>query len=278
MEFQEQPQAPVVASVTLETLSAYVRRQILFLFELEDLGALIRASPVYLQQFLVDRHSLLRNSLELSLGSVTIDACAAYRSWVPTFERSAANLDKLLTSFLRRRHFSESYSIRGEHLTHDEIVGLAAFHGSVVRPIAREYFRWAASGLHTLFGDRHRLRQDLPTKTERTRILRALYRFQLYCNLFGTGNRSVTEAGADGLLDTTWPSMEAITAFYHAFHAWEIEEIICITAFAHNKYADVYWETFPAEKMPGHRLVQVATRGKLDPLFLLWYELWRRAQ
>lgn len=71
------------SSLVLENLPAEIRRYLLLTLEYEALKALVHASTVYHQQYLLDRKHLLRAYLETTLGSSTIhDACAVYHSSV----------------------------------------------------------------------------------------------------------------------------------------------------------------------------------------------------
>jgi hypothetical protein len=64
----------------LESLPPEIRLQLLSILELEELRALVHASPVFHQQYLLDRRSLLCKSLETTLRSVTVDASSVCRT------------------------------------------------------------------------------------------------------------------------------------------------------------------------------------------------------
>jgi len=76
------------------------------------------------------------------------------------------------------------------------------------------------------------------SKTEEMRLLRALYRFQLCCNLFGKG---VDSSGwyHRGL---NFESVDILTIFLCLFEPWEIEEITCIYTFSKDMYNQIFSE------------------------------------
>lgn len=55
----------------LETLPAEIRIQILLLLNVEGLKSLVQPSPVYHNQYLLDRKRLLLNCLATTLGSLS---------------------------------------------------------------------------------------------------------------------------------------------------------------------------------------------------------------
>ena len=69
--------------------------------EFEELKTLVRALPVYHQQYLRDCQSLLYGCLERSLGSSSIDACAVHESGLFDFAktRNREKINQLLESY-----------------------------------------------------------------------------------------------------------------------------------------------------------------------------------
>ena len=70
----------------LENLPPEVRRHILYFLGVEELRALVHASPVFHQQYLLDRRSLLLQSIETISGNITVDAYAVYQSGWADYE------------------------------------------------------------------------------------------------------------------------------------------------------------------------------------------------
>lgn len=65
--------------------------------------------------------------------------------------------------------------------------------------------------------------------------MRALYRFQLCCNLFGQGRH-----GTPGRPRLSFRSVDVLDKFICIFEPWQIEEIACIHAFAEKMYDQVF--------------------------------------
>lgn len=226
-----QPNSP------LEDLHPEVRRLILSMLDLEDLSALVHASPVFYQQYLLDRRSLLCKCLDTTLGSVAVDACAAYRSGLAEFSNSRTNgtVSQFLESYEDRRS-STQYSLLTETLTEDEVVGMAAFHSSIIKPLAQCYARWALANLGK---ETRELQSHEPlTRTEERRLMRGLYRFQLCCNLFGVGRYE----GGSWRLGMNFQAIDILKTFFCLFEPWEVEEIACIYNFSKEKFDQIFSE------------------------------------
>jgi hypothetical protein len=63
----------------LENLPPEVRRHILYASGFEEIRVLIHASPVFHQQYLLDRRSLLLKLLQTTLGNIIVDAYAVFQ-------------------------------------------------------------------------------------------------------------------------------------------------------------------------------------------------------
>lgn len=114
-------------------------------------------------------------------------------------------------------------------MSEDDLVGVASFYRSVVRPLVREC---AACFLQNIENIDPSLVDDL-SAMEKTRLLRALYRFQLWCNLFGNGPRASSH--------TLRPEPQHIWRFFfEPFLAWEVAEISCIYSVIYGVYNRVF--------------------------------------
>jgi len=112
----------------LEDCPPEVRRQLLSILELEDLSALVHASPVFHKQYLLDRRFLLCKCLETTLRSVAIDADTVYQSGLTNISDTCTR--EKVTEFLKSyqdRRSSTKYSILMKRLAEDEAVGMVAF-------------------------------------------------------------------------------------------------------------------------------------------------------
>ncbi|KAL5362093.1 hypothetical protein BJX96DRAFT_176839 [Aspergillus floccosus] len=219
-------------SAPLEKLPAEVRRHILFTLDFEGLRALTRASPVYHQQFILDRKPLLRQCLENTLRSVAVEAYLVQQSSSASFSkgRTKDGVTQFLQSCQARR--SSPHSVLQE-VTSDEASEMIAFHTFIVEPLVAEYTRWSLDNLNKFTGSQQK-HQSLST-AEKTRILRGFYRYQLCSNLFGLGAYP-REPARPFRVD----SVDILDLFAGLFEPWEVEEIFCVCLFVQNKYEQVF--------------------------------------
>ncbi|KAK4241087.1 hypothetical protein C8A03DRAFT_41485 [Achaetomium macrosporum] len=197
-------ESPPQANASLETLPAEIRRQVLFSLDFAGLRAL------YLQ----DRRSLLCSCLQKTLGSVMIEACAVHRADVFCYpNRGGPERPEAVRRFhdtyrARSSNWSARVLICSKTVTKEEAASMAAFHSSVIIPLSR---RFASCALKDL-ARQTMAEYDAPlSRTEEMRIIRALYRFQLCCCLFG--------------------------------RPWEIEEVACIYYWVKAEYDQVFHYT-----------------------------------
>jgi hypothetical protein len=218
---------PTPTASVLETLPSELRLQVLsHISDLDDLKALILASPVFYQQYRPDRKHVLSQVLVSTLGNLLAEAYAVQRSATLYSPPRPLPLDTLL------QFIGNSTSMRFapaelvlQECTLADLVDMAAFHQSVARPLSR---KCAAIFLQHLDPS---LEVGSLSGTEQTRLLRALYRFQLYCNLFGQG----PNPGGYRAVPQLEPS-ERLVLLFGAFKPWEVEEVDCIYTLIRNKY------------------------------------------
>lgn len=222
----------------LESLPAEIRRLLLSTLEYDELKALVHASPVYHQQYLLDRQPLLCNCSETTLGSNTIvDAWAVYQSGFVDF--SETRTTEIVTQFLepyQNQHSSSSRPSLLNMLTLDEVISMVTFHTSVIKPLLQDYTGWA---LDTLTEQTKNPQSHQPlSRTEETRLVRGMYHFQLYCNLFGSSYACPWFFRVRGI--------EILRIFMSIYEPWEVEEMLCINAFAKEKlnkvFNDIHWD------------------------------------
>lgn len=231
------PLVPTTSS--LEDLPTEIRRLLISNLNLDSLRSLVHASPAFHQQYRLNRRFMLRACLEMELQQASVDAYAVHRSSSKTFSltRSKDNVASLLCSYDERRSYSQTVLSKDIH-TEDEAVDMASFHRTVVRPIARHYVKWALEQLASHVGTSG---PSMCTPTEKTRLTRALYRFQLCCNLFGVGPHEDSRPTRLRIEPD-----EILSMFFAMFEPWEVEEIYCIYAFAKDKYnqifTDIRWD------------------------------------
>ncbi|KJK73997.1 hypothetical protein H634G_10728 [Metarhizium anisopliae BRIP 53293] len=201
-----QSQSPAAIS-TLESLPPEVHRFLLSMLGIDEMRALVSSSPVIHARYLVDRRYLLCRSLDNTLGCVSIDALAVFRSSSADFAKSRTreNVTGFLKLYQDQRGATEQ-PLLPRDVGEDEAVGMVMFHNSIVQPLARYYFTWSLGNLAREPGALQS--REPPSRTEETRLMRAMYRFQIVLQ--------------------------------------PVEEIACINTFATEKYdrvfSDIRWD------------------------------------
>ncbi|PYH94055.1 hypothetical protein BO71DRAFT_354081 [Aspergillus ellipticus CBS 707.79] len=220
----------------LEGLPPELQRHLLFTLELEELKSLVHASPIYHQQYLLDRRSLLSQYLETKLGIVTIEACVVHQSGRAGFlgKRTIESVIQMI-GYRQQRLSSLQHSTLDETLATDDIASMVALHVSIVKPLAQLYINRA---LKNLPGEPEAEHSDEAlSKTEEMRVMRAMYRFQLSCNLFGTGDDRSNNGSVQGFYDDYMMKL-----FQVDFEPWEVEEISSVYEFAKDKILQIFDE------------------------------------
>lgn len=225
---------------SFESLPAEIRRLVLFsLASLEDMNRLVHACPIYHAQYVLDRETYLRHSLNKTIGlSTLIDAYSCHESRLRLVIQSRAlkRIDQFLSDYEAWR--SDPGNVVSQ-LNMGDLSRIASFYLTVVRPLVDYFFGTFIANFQTqqnsvMFGPSRRA-----SPAERSRILRALYRFQFYCHAFGFIKRPV--AGED-LLDIEDTRDAMIRRAYCLFEPWEVEEISCIGVLIEDKYEEVFKE------------------------------------
>lgn len=227
--------APVQGPMKLETLPAELRCLILeSIEELEDLKALVFASPVYHAQYLYRRKWFLRRILQNTLGNgnVLADAYAAHASGLlrKNGRRSCTHPETLrlfMVQYVSHRSVPPEQLWTQTTITEEDLAGMAAFYLGVARPLLQPCVTMFFTHLYLSFP------VSPLSRTERTRLVRALYRYQTYCNLFGMG-----PMGEIKPVDVT--KEERLMKFFCWFSPWEIQEIECIYILFRNKYEALF--------------------------------------
>jgi hypothetical protein len=144
-------------------------------------------------------------------------------------ERTREQTKEFIESYQVRR--STSIWTRLDFQENEDVFPIIAFYSSVITPLVSHYVRWAQGNHRYLFTT------GQLSKTEKRRIVRDFYRFQLFCNLFGSD--SMTGRLSSG-------HEQRLGHFLDMFEPWELEEIICIYWFINGKclsvLEDVAWD------------------------------------
>lgn len=167
-------------ALSLEDLHFDARHHILLAIDtIADLFTLIRASPTFFQQYRLNRTFWLSHCLQLELGSLVIDAHTVHLSTNSKFrsERTAEQTKEFIKAYQVRR--STSIGTRLDLKENEDIAPVVAFYSSTIKPLVSHYVGW------TQGNQRHLSAAGQLSKTEKTRIVRGFYRFQIICSLFG---------------------------------------------------------------------------------------------
>jgi hypothetical protein len=94
--------------------------------------------------------------------------------------------------------------------------------------------------VHPVTGERTQSRQSLSPKEQR-RIHRALYRFELFRNLF------IIPYGIDIRFEFRhlFDAMDQNFLFLHVFKVWEVEELACVRGHIIGRHAEFLQESGP---------------------------------
>ncbi|KAF4418720.1 hypothetical protein FACUT_11710 [Fusarium acutatum] len=223
----------------IERLPFEIRNEILLAVDsIADLSSLVHASPTFYQQFRLDRAFWLWHCIKQELGIVLIDAYNVDTYNTPEF-RSTRTRQKVLQYV---EDYKQQRSEGIESLAQppeEEVIRITSFHTSVIRTLMKQYAAWTCANLEGLSEP-----EEL-SGTETRRIVRGLYRFQIFCSLFGPARGGGNYFYEDGLLN----SERRLQVFLGVYEAWEIEEILCINAFVHAKYRTLFeqveWDLNP---------------------------------
>lgn len=218
----------------LESLPVEIQIAILAESSLESLRALINSSPRFYHVYFRNRTSILNKSLKRTLGGIFQDARAACRS-----ERASAEVGAAAAAVrFSFEDYLESLRTDPTGSTTDGISlavaqRMAHFHLRVVEPLTERYACWALGALSSSPD------AALLTRTEKARIQRSMYRLQIICNMSLRG---------EGM----------ILGFLDRFGPWQAEEIVCVHAFAMERYPSVFiecaWE-LDQERNPKYRRI-----------------------
>ena len=226
----------------LDSLPPEIRRHILSTLDVSQLKALVCAAANFHQQYIFDRKYLLCTCFERTLDSVTVDAYAVHLSMA---QREDPKQD--ITDFLKT--YEEDTSRRRlslvDKLTQEEAISMTSFYFRYVEPLAETYTRWMLASLDEARETEdipHSHQQiDTPTSTETMRVTRAIYRFQLLCNLAGPCENTLLSA-RDHLNDVVETLLDIL-------EPWEVEELFSFYQFAEGVYdkifKDIGWDLHP---------------------------------
>ncbi|KAL6694814.1 hypothetical protein J3F84DRAFT_399794 [Trichoderma pleuroticola] len=231
----------------IESLPWLIRYNVMLRLDLPDLDALARASPILYRQVKQDRPRILYGELKTMLGNTLLDAYAVYQTSRPPFTTGIRNIE-VVQPFLEsyaNRLLPEKAGPSLEDLSEEAIIAMWTFQTTIVAPIVEVFARWVLGNIPILIEprddddlihlppdgdgpDASHLEVEL-SATERMRIMRGMYRFQLHCHLFGAQCR-----GRPRFSDPPYKSWDDMIGLVRdLYEPWEFEEFVCIENYAH---------------------------------------------
>ncbi|KAF2152334.1 hypothetical protein K461DRAFT_268301 [Myriangium duriaei CBS 260.36] len=232
----------------LEKLPPEVRRHILMATTPASLQSLTRASPAYWQQYVHDRSLIIWHILHDAIGNTILDAVIVSQTTGNAFlqSRDFDLINAWVTQYRDQRQAIQARLLPMK-ITEQQVVYMLEFQLKVIEPLADEFIAWNAANFHA--GEL----TNAISATERGRINRALYRYQICSNLFGAGRRPFKG-------ESEVPAEDLCTYLLILFEPWEIEEILCVYEFVkdfyHGMLNKIHWEIDKDTLKPAPRVVQ----------------------
>jgi hypothetical protein len=231
----------------LERLPPELRLAIFHLLELDDLKSLVHASPVYHNQYISGKASILRKCIHNVSQRLQVDLPAVRE--VRTLEFANARTGHTLENFifsLHNRIDSRFDSTSVAKLTESELVEITEFLFTIV-PFVQLYMEWAWSNFAEANGQEEDATRPLtyqpPSRTETTRILRGMYNFEILCNIAGPGRYNTLQikpvTGEDHS-QIAWGSSLLAAMFVRTIQPWEAEEIHSIMFFTYKQWEKLF--------------------------------------
>lgn len=239
--------AQPLSTSPLESMPPEIRRQILFRLDLDGVFTIIQASPTFYQQYLIDRTAILRSSLQHTLGGAVIVARTLHQfNRARTHDIETPEMDEACEDFhhfFAASHWPPPADVQ---LTDDEVVDLVAEYRALFRPVVEKYVKWALDSLARDTGTEAQPRSPI-TQTERTRILRAFYRFQLCCVMFGPEDE---EPRRRHKIQYILEDLK-IRNILNMLVPWEVEQLVSVYYFAELEYERIF-DSIESDLQPEH--------------------------
>ena len=176
--------------------------------------------------------------MKTNLVHIAVDAYAVCQSGKIDFlkARTPKSVNHLLESYSDNR--SLPYSLLEEMLTMDEVISIISFHFSIAMPLAKSNTTRVLNNLaKETWNEPPQSHDELLSRTEETRLVRSLYRFLLYCNLFGVSHCPNYREHPSREIDDDNNIFER---FLYIYEPWEIEEMACAFTFSQQKYGQIF--------------------------------------
>jgi hypothetical protein len=220
----------------LEALPAELQAAILrCLPDIPTLHALIRASPLYHQSYVVQRPSILLTVLSNDMTPGVLDEArfvfeAAKIRRGDSDDAWISDVESFLKGYRQHREGKVDQQPNLKPLDLEATISLVQLHCSIMG-IADD-FHYSALSKHPISGQN--LKYQELSSSERRRIYRACYRIEIFTYLFANFIWHDPPATMFGSL--------AGALFFPEFNYWEIEEIFCIRDYIFRVYDKMFWD------------------------------------
>lgn len=234
----------------ISLLPPELRRWILGSFsDIRSLISVIQTSSAFHAVFESDKHKIIRDVLSNVVGpDVLREATNNYRCCPPCSSmfindawllgrENTGRMESYVSSFL---NLKEAVLPISSTLTMQGALQLQDLHTQVVRPLARRFIQSCAKLSAPQFPLEDSLSSNPASPLEEDRIMRSLYRFEVFNKLFGL---------------FTWPDEEVsdyrfksfIRSYFSETSPWEIAQLACIHDFLAREVMTGTCRPYPGE-------------------------------
>jgi len=255
---------PQQSPAAVERLPAEIIRDVLLGLDYTSLKALVRASPVFHRQYLFERRTILLRLLETLAGPghVLVEAYFVYETGTADFDTkySPDHVRNRISAYQRTdpNRPGARHTISLDALS-DNAVGEMVNFSALIKRLTGRYAAWALGNLAKAIDMKAPHTTNLAlSSTEEARIVRAMYRFELTCHLFGVEPHYLLRPVRRRAASDFEPE-EVLRLFFLAFQPWEVEEITSIYAFVRDCYETVF-DSIAQDVSPAHPRFRKQTR------------------
>jgi hypothetical protein len=198
--------------------------------DLQALSALSQISKAFYGAFQYDKHNILSKILPRSMGqNVYADAVAVLHAsrLNYTFENHQEIVGPFLVAY-SKPEYAESCS---KSLNPSDVQALADFHKTVCY-FVDDFCRTTLRGNPVTGNDLGPIKR--PSESERNRIARAFYIFELFCRLFRRPKHHMKGVKVRVLMGTE----EKTALFLSLFPAYRVEELTCVRDYMMRRLED----------------------------------------
>lgn len=224
--------------------------------DFETLRSLVHASPAYHQTYVTAQREILQGLVHRHHDPLSnVEALTAVRSF--SISAQMTNHSEMVIALLDRRRRAEEIQHLTASLAPTEPIDLKEtvkllrmqrianfflqdYCRTAPAPPWMDSIKWSAEILPIQLSDR-----------ETSRFLRAFYRLQIYCNLFGgreihseeyfPNHRSLKKP----IIADAFSYDEQWDMFFATMPLWEVEEIACVWVYFRNQWTKVFEEVAP---------------------------------